>query len=311
MSLIGAYHNLRNDIGEEILSSPETQGVQVESLMQRPLTLPHDARLDEAMSKLQEPQSHCILILREDGRLLGVFREEDVLKKVFWSGVKGDEPVSHFIEQEFCTLPTNADMSEVLNIMGQRGLRYLPIVDQDGFPKGIFSIRELIYFISERTKMVDGRFQVTQSGTFGDLESAIVEVLNLPITFPLSRYGYNDVVRMKTGDSVNKAIELFRDSSQAAGLMYSSGKLHGLFRLRDLPFRVLHQRSDLGDLPAEDFMTPLSEAIKEEETIGAGLDQMARLQVLYLHYQVGQESEGLVTGGGIVSYLYDHIHDDL
>ena len=279
--------------------------------MQRPLTLPHDARLDEAIGKLQEPQSHCILILREDGRPLGVFREEDVLNKVIGHEVTGQEPVSHFIEKEIFTLTADAEMSEVIDIMGQRGLRYLPIVDGDGLPKGIFSIRELIYFISENTEMVDGRFKVVEEGSFGPSESAIIEVLNLPISFPLSRYGYNDVIRMKTTDSVDHALKEFQNSSQLAGLLYDSGKVNSLFRVRDLPFRVLHHHSDFGHLPVKDFMTPLPDDISEEECIGSGLDRMAHLQVLYLHYGINEQADGLITGGGIISYLYDHIHDDL
>lgn len=292
------------------MSSLEGSSVTIESLMQRPLTLPHDARIDEAISKLQEPQSHCILILREDGRLLGVFREEDVLNKIIGQEITGEEPISHYIEKEIFTQNTDAEVSEVIDIMGQRGLRYLPIIDENGFPKGIFSIRELIYFISENTEVVDGRFQAKVEGTFGDSESAIVEVLNLPISFPLSRYGHNDVIRMKTSDTVDHALNLFRDGSQSAGLMYKAGKLSGLFRLRDLPFRVLHQHSDLGHLPVEDFMTTLPEDIKEDECIGNGIARMARLQVLFLHYSINEQTDGLITGGGIISYLYDHIHDD-
>jgi CBS domain-containing protein len=284
--------------------------IPIEGLMQRPITISGMTRIDDAISQLQETQSHCLLILREDGRLAGVFREEDVLNRVLGMDLSGSEPVGQFIEPEFFSLKVDANVTQVIDIMGQKGLRYIPLVDHEGYPKGIFSIRELIYYISEQTSHLNGRFHANSGeAVLGTSGAAIVEVLNLPISFALSRFGFNNVIRMRTDEPVSRALKLFRGSSQLAGLLFESNHISGLFRLRDLPFKVLHS-SDLGEQAVKEFMTSLPEVIHEHETIGNGITRMAKNKVLFLHYEMADQRYGLITGGGLISYLYDHIHDD-
>lgn len=282
----------------------------IEGLMQRPLTMPASTRIDDAIAKLQDTQSHCILILRDDGRLAGVFREEDVLNNVLGMELTGEEPVSQFIDHQFYSLKTTAKVTEVIDIMGQKGLRYISVVDEEDYPKGIFSIRELIYYLADNIHCENGRFASKgHEDAFGTSGSAIMEVLNLPISFAMSRYGFNNVVRMRTDEPISRALKLFRGSNQLAGLLFNEGHLSGLFRLRDLPFKVL-RNTNIGDQPVADFMTSLPETIREDETIGNGIARMARLQVLFLHYNMPGNNYGLITGSGLMSYLYDHIHDD-
>lgn len=283
----------------------------VESLMQRPIAISGETPISEAIGLLQAPQSQCLLILDEKGRLCGVFQEEDFLNNVIGLGIEGDEPVKEFIDPEFFSLPIDSNVESVIDIMGQKGLRYIPLVDEDQVPKGLFSIRELINFISSQTSNDSGSFKALgENRDLGEAGGAIIEVLNLPITFALTRYGFNDAVLMRVGDPVEKAIQLFRGSSQIAALLFDQRELAGLFRLRDLPFAALHKDSKVGSTEVRSFMTPLPEDIKDHETIGNGIARMARCKVLFLHYRNAQNSHGLITGGGLLSYLYDHIHDD-
>lgn len=282
----------------------------IESLMQRPITISGETRIDDAIAQLQDTQSHCLLVLRGDGRLAGVFREEDVLNNVLGVELSGDEPVSRFIEKESFTLNPSAPVTEVIDIMGQKGMRYIPLVDKEGYPKGIYSIRELIYTIADKTSCVNNRFISKEIETgLGASSSAILDVLNLPIAFALSRYGHRNTVSLHTNEPISKALELFRGSSHLAGLLFENSHLEGLFRLRDVPFKVL-RNTNLGDQPVKSFMTSLPEAIHEGETVGNGIARMARNRVLFLHYQLSDKGYGFITGGGLISYLYDHIYDD-
>ena len=286
--------------------------LSIEELMQRPAPMASSSRIDDAIAQLQADKSHCILILDENEKLLGVFREEDVLAKVIGKNLTGQEPVGEFVDNDECfTLKTSSSVIEVMDMMGQRGLRYIPLLDEEGYPKGIFSIREMIYYLARQTENIKGRFSV-KSGcedAFGSSSSAIVEVLNLPISFALSRYGFNQVVRMGCEEPIGRAIKLFDGGHQLAGLLFDKGHLTGLFRVRDIPFKVL-KSSNLKDQPVSKFMTTLPETVGESETIGNGIARMARNEMLFLHYKISDQQFGLITGTGLMSYLYDHIHDD-
>lgn len=286
--------------------------ISIEDLMQRPVPMACTSRIDDAIAQLQGAKSHCVLILDENQKLLGVFREEDVLAKVIGKSLTGEEPVGEFVDNEECfTLKTSSSVTQVMDMMGQRGLRYIPLLDEEGYPKGIFSIREMIYYLAKQTENIKGRFSLKAGceDAFGSSSTAIVEVLNLPISFALSRFGFNQVVRMGCEESIGRAIKLFDGSHQLAGLLFNQGHLSGLFRVRDIPFKVL-KNSDLEDQPVSKFMVDLPETVGESETIGNGIARMARNEMLFLHYKISDQQFGLITGSGLMSYLYDHIHDD-
>jgi CBS domain-containing protein len=300
------FHNMSTAIASTWSETP------IEGLMQRPAIMKSSVRIHDAISQLQETESHCILVVDEKDELLGVFREEDVLTKIVGKNLSGQESVGEFVDHEDCfTLKTSSSVTEVMDMMGQRGLRYIPLINDEGYPEGIFSIREMIYYISEHTQNHQGRFKSKEGeeNAFGLSSSAIIEVLNLPISFALSRYGFNQVVRIGSDESVGRAIKLFEGGQQLAGLLFEKGHLSGLFRIRDLPFKVL-KSEELRNKPVMDFMTELPETIEDHETIGNAIARMARNKVLFLHYKVSEHHYGLITGSGIMTYLYDHIHDD-
>jgi predicted transcriptional regulator len=284
----------------------------IQELMQRPVPMASSSRIDDAIAQLQSAEIHCVLVLDEKQKLLGVFREEDVLSKVIGKNLTGEEPVGEFVDNDECfTLSTSSSVTQVMDMMGQKGLRYIPLLDDEGYPKGIFSIREMIYYLAKQTENTKGRFSLRDGceDAFGTSSSAIVEVLNLPISFALSRYGFNQVVRIGCEEPIGRAIKLFDGSHQLAGLLFDQGHLSGLFRVRDIPFKVL-KNSDLEDQPVSKFMVPLPETVGESETIGNGIARMARNEMLFLHYKISAQKYGLITGTGLMSYLYDHIHDD-
>ena len=294
------------------LSNKTWNEIPIEVLLQRPITLPGKTRIDDAIAKLQETQSHCLIILREDGRLAGVFREDEVLHRVLGMELTGAEPVIQFIDPECFSLKVSATVTQVIDIMGQKGLRFVPLVDEQGFPKGIFSVRELIYFIADKTTCSNGRISAKGEqgvSVLGSSGTAIVEVLNLPISFALSRFGFNNIIRMRTNESLGRALKLFRGSNQLAGLLFEENRPVGMFRLRHLPFDVLRSSHLDGEF-VKNYMTALPESVRESETIGSGLTRMANNKILFLHYQMADQRFGLITGGGLISYLYDHIHDD-
>lgn len=281
-------------------------------MLKQPAILESTAVRD-AIEQLQDPKAHCLMVVDKSGTLLGLFTEKDVVNKVIGHHVMGEEPVKDFLEPHDLNLNEEATIAEAIDMMGNRSLRYLALCDENNKPSGLFSIRELIHYIVDKTKTESGKIKAIDEGenaSFGGSQSAIMEVLNLPIEFALSRYGNANPVKLSTEDSMLEALKRISESGRRAALVYQEGKPQGLFRIRDVPFKFIFQDQGLKEVLVKEKMTTVPQVVKENDTIGIGMQKMVEHQSLFLKYQTVEGKDALMTAGGLITYLYSHIYDD-
>lgn len=110
----------------------------------RPLLCAYtDETVLEATQRMNEHSVGALLIMEED-RMVGIFTERDVLRRVVAeeripSTVRVGEVMTS--EVACCTLETSID--EAQNLMRQYRVRHVPVVDCDGEVQGILSIGDL------------------------------------------------------------------------------------------------------------------------------------------------------------------------
>jgi CBS domain-containing protein len=91
----------------------------------------------------------CALVVR-DGKLVGIFTERDVLRKV--AGAKLDltaTPVEQVMTPNPDTLPATASIAFALREMSVEGYRHIPLVNADGSPEGVVSVRDIVTWLVE------------------------------------------------------------------------------------------------------------------------------------------------------------------
>lgn len=284
----------------------------IEKQMERAQIVPSDCKISEAIQKLQDSRSRCLCVVHEGGALAGTLTEDDVVNRVIDQNIEGDEPVLEFINREPYSLHVSSKISQVVDIMGEHVLYYLPLCSEEMHPKGIFSIRELIHILADKTELKGNRYVWTDpEEDLGSFQEAIIEVMNLPVSFAMSRNGYDKTISIGKHDSVQKALKKFKGTKQRAALVYDEGDLVGFFRIRDVPFRLYHKNHDFGSMPVGELMTSLPKEISEEESLASAFNQMAQNGNLFLHHRTNDGRYILVPGAGLLAYLYDHIHDDV
>ncbi len=82
-------------------------------------------------------------LVMEDGRLLGIFTERDVLRAVGSSVGAEALHMREAMTPDPETVPPSMDAEEALALMLKRGFRHLPVV-RDRHVVGIVSIRDLL-----------------------------------------------------------------------------------------------------------------------------------------------------------------------
>lgn len=119
------------------------------------LHAPPGTSVREAARRMDARNVASVLIVEADGRLLGIFTERDLLRRVVAPG--RDPAKTHLAEVMTATPHTvspTASALDAMRIMHERRVRHLPVVE-GGRALGVLSIRdflgdELIEFLNEQ-----------------------------------------------------------------------------------------------------------------------------------------------------------------
>ena len=114
-----------------------------------PLIVESNASLAAVIEAMQRADGGTALVV-EEGKLVGIFTERDVLMKVAGHPIdlKRSE-VSTFMTREPVTLPADSTVAYALNRMVIEGFRHIPLVDDDDRPVAEVSMRDLIEYLSD------------------------------------------------------------------------------------------------------------------------------------------------------------------
>jgi CBS domain-containing protein len=87
------------------------------------------------------------LVVMRGGRVVGMFTERDVLRRVMAEMLPSDSVcVSEVMTGEVICCPPDMDIEDVSRIMKDRKIRHLPVCDIDGELQGLISIGDLNAF---------------------------------------------------------------------------------------------------------------------------------------------------------------------
>ncbi len=104
--------------------------------------------LGEAIRLMRERRQGCVLVTC-NGRLAGIFTERDVLMKIVGAPIDVERtPVRPYMTGDPVTLPADATVAHALNKMVVEGFRHIPLVDTQGHPAGVVSMRDIIEHVA-------------------------------------------------------------------------------------------------------------------------------------------------------------------
>ena len=105
----------------------------------------------QALEKLVEKNVASLLVV-EDNKLKGIFTERDYARKVVLKGKSSrDTLISEIMTEHVITVSPTDSIDECMEIMTQRRIRHLPVVE-DGTIVGLISIGDLVKYIIEDQK---------------------------------------------------------------------------------------------------------------------------------------------------------------
>jgi CBS domain-containing protein len=101
----------------------------------------------EAIDAMIQQSVGCLLIVDKE-RLVGVFSERDVLRKVAGTKINADKtPVSELMTPNPATLKLDNELVYALHQMTVGGYRHIPLLDDQGQPVCVVSMRDIVAHI--------------------------------------------------------------------------------------------------------------------------------------------------------------------
>jgi CBS domain-containing protein len=108
------------------------------------LTIQKTATVKEAVELMASAKVGSVVVV-DDNKVIGIFSERDVMLRVV---LEGRDPKRTTVEEVMTARVHSISMhttgDEALRIMVQEHIRHLPVVDQQGRPQAVVSMRSLL-----------------------------------------------------------------------------------------------------------------------------------------------------------------------
>ncbi|MBV9949369.1 MAG: CBS domain-containing protein [Myxococcales bacterium] len=103
-----------------------------------------DTTVMEAARAMIDGHAQAAAVL-EDGRLVGVISEHDIMLRVVLKRLSPDStPVSDVMKTKIATVREDADRATVLKLMSELHVQHLPVVDAAGRVRAMLTLRHLL-----------------------------------------------------------------------------------------------------------------------------------------------------------------------
>jgi CBS domain-containing protein len=123
----------------------------IERLIKRPVqSLPPTASCADAARLMRDANVGSVVVTR-DGRPLGIVTDRDLAVRVIADGVDARQvPISEIMSGEPIFLSGERDISQVVAIMRDLGVRRIPIVDGEGMLSGVVALDDLVLLLADQ-----------------------------------------------------------------------------------------------------------------------------------------------------------------
>jgi len=107
-----------------------------------------DTPLTEAIEQMKKDEGGCAIVCDENGGIVGIFTQRDLLNKIVGEEVDMSAPVRQFMSAAVETLSTDATIGDAVRVMNEKSYRNIPLV-KDGQLIGSISVFDVITYLAE------------------------------------------------------------------------------------------------------------------------------------------------------------------
>jgi CBS domain-containing protein len=107
-----------------------------------------DQSVAEAVALMRQYEVGCLVVTQED-RLIGIFTERDLMRRVLAAGLPLTTPVSACMTPDPVLVDEKESIRAAVRRMEEGGYRHLPVIGDTGKPVGILSVKRIVHYLVE------------------------------------------------------------------------------------------------------------------------------------------------------------------
>ncbi len=108
------------------------------------------ATVYEALQMMADKNTGAVMIVDDQGQMVGIFTERDYARKVILKGKCSlDTPIEQIMTSEMVTVSPDTNLQECMNLMSEYHIRHLPVMHA-GRLIGMVSMRDVVDTILSR-----------------------------------------------------------------------------------------------------------------------------------------------------------------
>jgi CBS domain-containing protein len=103
--------------------------------------------LSQAIEAMKTDEGGCVIVL-DDGRLVGIFTERDLVTSVLGENVDMESPINQWMQPVVETLSPEATVADAIRLMNEKSFRNIPLLRRDELV-GSVSVFDIITYLAE------------------------------------------------------------------------------------------------------------------------------------------------------------------
>jgi CBS domain-containing protein len=129
-----------------------TKNLKIDSVSRLQPTPPRQVKstqtVAEAVALMCRERVGCLLVCEGD-RIVGIFTERDLMRRVLAQGKPLTVPVAQCMTPDPVTVHPKEPIGVAVRRMEEGGYRHLPVVDEVGRPISILSVKRIVHYLAE------------------------------------------------------------------------------------------------------------------------------------------------------------------
>ena len=124
-----------------------------------------DLTLKEVAGLMRDGDMGAVPVL-EDGRLVGIVTDRDIVVRGIAEGVEPGAPVNSVMTSELFTVGPDDFAFEAIRLMGDKQVRRIPVINADGELKGIIAIADVALETEDEREIAETLEEISSGSSF-------------------------------------------------------------------------------------------------------------------------------------------------